>query len=161
MLVCIRISKIVGFLVLTLWDVYKIAIYQQTFKCIFQRIFLSCSLHFVPKTPINVTIGMGIGLALNRRDAITWTINLLGLLVRRPKYSAWWRHQMETINALLAFCAGNSPVTGEFPAQRPVALSFHVFFDLRLSKRLSKQSCGWWSETPSSSLWRHCNGRNL
>ena len=23
----------------------------------------------------------------------------------------WWRHQMETFSALLAFCAGNSPVT--------------------------------------------------
>ena len=32
------------------------------------------------------------------------------------------------------------------------------FFDLRLNKRLSKQPWGWWSETPSSSLWRHRNG---
>ena len=38
----------------------------------------------------------------------------------------WWRHQLETISALLAFCAGNSPVTGEFPAQRPVTRSFDV-----------------------------------
>ena len=30
------------------------------------------------------------------------------------------------------------------------------FFDLRLNKRLSKQSWGWWIETPSQSLWRHC-----
>ena len=30
--------------------------------------------------------------------------------------TAWWRHQMETFSALLALCAGNSPVTGEFPA---------------------------------------------
>ena len=34
---------------------------------------------------------------------------------------------METVSALLAFCAGNSPVTGEFPAQsqwcRPLMLS--------------------------------------
>ena len=29
---------------------------------------------------------------------------------------------------------------GEFPAQRPVTQSFDVFFDLRLNKRLSKQS---------------------
>ena len=63
--------------------------------------------------------------------------------------SAWWRHQMETFSALLVICAGNSPVTGEFPAQRPALLSFDVFFDLRLNKRLSKQSCGWWFETPS------------
>ena len=69
----------------------------------------------------------------------------------------WWRHQMETFSALLAICAGNSPVTGEFPAQRPVTRSFLVFFDLRLNKRLSKQSWGWWFETPSRSLWHHRN----
>ena len=40
---------------------------------------------------------------------------------------------------LLTICAGNSPVTGEFPAQRPVTRSFDVFFDQRLNKRLSKQ----------------------
>ena len=31
--------------------------------------------------------------------------------------------------------AGTSPVTSEFPAQRPVTRSFDVFFDLRLNKR--------------------------
>ena len=46
---------------------------------------------------------------------------------------------------------------GEFPTQRPVTRSFGVFFDLRLNKRLSKQPWGWWFETPSWSLWRHCN----
>ena len=55
-------------------------------------------------------------------------------------YQPWWRHQMETFSALLAFCAGNSPVTGEFPSQRPATRGFDVFFDLRLNKRLSKQS---------------------
>ena len=35
--------------------------------------------------------------------------------------------------------------------------SFDVFFDLRLNKRLSKQPWGWWFETQSLSLWRHCN----
>ena len=49
----------------------------------------------------------------------------------------WWRHKMGTFSALLAPCAGNSPVTGEFPAQRPVTRRFDVFFDLRLNKRLS------------------------
>ena len=53
--------------------------------------------------------------------------------------------------------AGKSPVTGEFPSHRPVTRSFHVFFDLRLNKRLSKQSRRRWFETPSRSLWRHCN----
>ena len=69
----------------------------------------------------------------------------------------WWRHQMETFSALLAICAGNSPVPGEFPAQMPVTRSFDVFFYLRLNKRLSKQSWGWRFETLSCSLWRHCN----
>ena len=68
---------------------------------------------------------------------------------------------MEKISALLVLCAGNSPVTGEFPSQRPVARSFDVFFDLRLNKRLSKQSWGWWFEAPSCSLWRHCNTLGL
>ena len=44
---------------------------------------------------------------------------------------------METFSALLAFCARNSPVTGDFPAQRPVTQSFNVFFDVRLNKPLS------------------------
>ena len=57
----------------------------------------------------------------------------------------WWRHQMEILFALLALCAGNSPVTGEFPSQRPVTRIFGVFFNLRLNKR--------WLVTPSHSLW--------
>ena len=53
-------------------------------------------------------------------------------------------------------------VTGEFPPQRPVTRNFDVFFDLRLNKRLNKQSWGCWFETPSCSLWRHCNDdRNI
>ena len=48
-----------------------------------------------------------------------------------PRILSWWRHQIEKFSALLALCAGNSPVPGEFPAQRPVTRSFDVFFDLR------------------------------
>ena len=44
---------------------------------------------------------------------------------------------METVSALLALCAGNSPVTGEFPSQRPVTRSLDVFFDLRLNTLFS------------------------
>ena len=75
----------------------------------------------------------------------------------RNKLLTWWRHQMETFSALLAICAGNSPVPGEFPTQRPVTRSFDVYFDLRPNGRLSKQSWGWWFETLSRSLWRHRN----
>ena len=47
--------------------------------------------------------------------------------------------------------------TGEFPSQRPVTRSFDVFFDLRLNKRLSKQSRRRWFETQLRPLWRHYN----
>ena len=50
--------------------------------------------------------------------------------------SSWWRHQMEIFSVLLVIYAGNSPVTGEFPAQRPVKRSFDVFFYLLMNK--------WW-----------------
>ena len=64
---------------------------------------------------------------------------------------------METFSALLALCAGNSPVRW-IPPQRPETRSFDVFFDMRPKKRLSKQLWEWWFETPSWSLWRQCNG---
>ena len=68
-----------------------------------------------------------------------------------PKY-AMMTSSNGNVYALLAICAGNSPVSGEFPAQRPVTQSFDVFFDLRLNKRLSKSML-------SRPLWRHCNAR--
>ena len=41
-------------------------------------------------------------------------------------------------------CEGNPPVIGEF-------------FDRHLNRRFNKQSRRWWFETPSCSLWRHCD----
>ena len=102
----------------------------------------------------NMTAEIILGLANERRRYIVMS-PLFGWA--HTKNNPWWRHQMETFSALLAICAGNSPVPGEFPAQRPVTRSFDVFFDLRLNKRLSKQSWGWWFETPSCPLWRHSN----
>ena len=64
------------------------------------------------------------------------TADSLWAWISHPKGQSWWRHQME-FSALLALCAGNSPVTGEFPARMPVTWSFDVFFHLRLNKRLS------------------------
>ena len=55
---------------------------------------------------------------------------------------------MEIFSALLAICAGNSPVTGEFPAQRPVTRSFGVFFDLRIVN-------GWVNNGEAGDLRRH------
>ena len=67
-----------------------------------------------------------------------------------PHFTPWWRHQMETFAALLDICAGNSPVTGEFPAQRPVTRSFDVFFDLCLWIN------GWVNNREAGDLRRHC-----
>ena len=88
---------------------------------------------------------------------IIFTVQMHLLFINRlPLHSSWWRHQIETFSALLAICAGNSPGTWEFHAQRPVTRSFDNFFDLFLIKRLSNQWWGWWFETPSRPLWRHC-----
>ena len=55
------------------------------------------------------------------------------------------------------------PLCGEINGHRWIPLTkasdadFDVFFDLCLNKQLSKQSWGWWFETPSRSLWHHYN----
>ena len=54
-------------------------------------------------------------------------------------------------------CEGNPSVTSEFPSQRPVTLSFDVFFDLRLNEQLCKQSRYRLFGTSLRSLWCHCN----
>ena len=100
------------------------------------------------------TAGIIIG---NHRRFHIETSKGLSLRPEQNGRHSWWRHQIETFSALLAIWAGNSPVPGEFPAQRPVTRSFDVFFDLRLNKRLSKQSWGWWFETLPRPLWRHSN----
>ena len=84
---------------------------------------------------------------------VIWVLLPIQIICHIP----WWRHQMEAFSALLAICAGNSPVPGEFPAQRPVTRSFDVFVDLRLSK----QWWGRWFETLLRPLWRHRNDVEL
>ena len=64
---------------------------------------------------------------------------------------SWWRHQMEKNPRYWPF------VRGGFLSQRTVTRGFDVFFDLRLNKRLYKQSRRLWFETRSRSIWRHCN----
>ena len=101
---------------------------------------------------------------MNHINSLTTLIHITDKKTKHSKpfayfmgYCSWWRNQMETFSAQLAICAGNSPVPCEFPAQRPVTRSCGVFFDLRLNKRLSKQSGDWWLEMLSRPLWPHCN----
>ena len=60
---------------------------------------------------------------------------------------SWRRHQMETFSAFLALRARNSPVTGEFPAQRPVTRNFDVFFNAWTN--------GWINNRYAGDLRRH------
>ena len=71
--------------------------------------------------------------------------------------NAWWRRQMETFLRYWSFVRGihRSPVNSPHKCQWRASL---MFFYRRLNKHLGKQSWGRWFETPSHSLWRHCNG---
>ena len=84
------------------------------------------STHFITKAYHIVTSLLAYG---NNTSAAVWYI-------------------MKTFSTSLAFCAGNSPVTGEFPTQRPVTQIFDVFFDLHLNKQWSKQWRHRWFATP-------------
>ena len=116
--------------------------------------------HFHHRDDIYVSVHSPNNCAWDTAQYIPWNIHpvlLRFVFIDHILMTSWWRHQMETFSALLAFCAGKSPVTGKFPSQRPVTRSFDVSFDLCLNKRLCKQSRCRWFETPSRSLWRHCN----
>ena len=81
-----------------------------------------------------------------------WNICKLGIILIQPLC------MMTSLNGTIFRVTG--PLCGEFNGHRWISLtwSFEVSFDLRLNKRLDKQSWGWWFETPSGSLWRYCNG---
>ena len=99
--------------------------------------------------------------------SVWWRSTFLG--VRRencPRHHTQWRPRLSRKNTFMItssdgniflvtglFSAGNSPVTLTKARDEENV----VFFDLRLNKRLSKQSKRRWFETPSHPLWRHCN----
>ena len=100
--------------------------------------------------------------------SVRWSLHGLSMRapvthIRRP-WSGSSLYQMSMMTSsngnifrVTGHLCGNSPVPGEFPAQRPVPRSFDVFFDVRLNKGLNKQSSGWWFETLSRPFWRHRN----
>ena len=91
-----------------------------------------------------------------------WFYRLYSIFVSRCLHiqqinQPWWRHQMEAFSALLAICAGNSPVSGEFPAQRPVTRGFDAFFDLaRINGWVNNRQAGD-LRRHRAPLWRHRN----
>ena len=92
----------------------------------------------------------------------SWYVVYNQLKMKWPlSFISWWRHKMETFSALLAFCMGNSLVTGEFPAQRRVTWSFDVFFFLSAPESTVEQTMEtlliWGATVLPRSLWRHSN----
>ena len=61
---------------------------------------------------------------------------------------SWWHHQMGTLSALLALCAGNSPVSRAFPhiGQWRGALTFYL---------ISAWINGWVNKREAADLRRH------
>ena len=99
------------------------------------------------------------------RFLIAHTISMLRMIVK----GTYWYLPNPRVNRMMTSSNGNifrvtGPLCGEFtgpgefPTQRPVTRSFDVSVDLRLNKRLSKHTWGWWFETLSGPLWRHRNG---
>ena len=118
----------------------------------------------------------GICIRISSRDIVTcfygnsysWILFSLHIHLKNKTYFvglyavADWNFLTVRVVTMMTSSNGNilrvtGHLCGEFPAQRPVTRSFDVFFDLRLNKRLSKQSWGWWFETQSRPLWRHSN----
>ena len=132
---------------LNVWKYYLKSISSLSFKYLYLY-------YFSPVTWCHILVYISLHFTLLSKY---WPDNL-----RPNAWSGICQYAMMTssngnIFRVIGICAGNSPVPGEFPTQRPVTRSFDVFFDLRLNKRLSKQSWGWWFETLSPPLWRHCN----
>ena len=66
----------------------------------------------------------------------------LSIWISKHSPMPWWRHQMETFSALLAICAGNSPVPDEFTAQRPVTRSFDFFICTSINGIVNNREAG-------------------
>ena len=70
---------------------------------------------------------------------------------------SWWRHQMENIFCITGHLCWEFPGPWWIPGTKASDSELWYFIDLRRNKLLSKQSWGWWFETPSRPLWRHRN----
>ena len=55
-------------------------------------------------------------------------------------YDPWWRHDKETLSALLALCEGNPMSPIDSPRKGPIKLGFGISFAVRLNKLLKKTS---------------------
>ena len=90
----------------------------------------------------------------NRCEIHNWTENAAAA---SSLAAACCKNMMTSSNGNVYRVTGH--LCGEFTGDRGIHRGALMFsqVDLRLNKRLSKQSCGWWFETLSRPLWRHCN----
>ena len=86
-----------------------------------------------------------------------WSNNLGTLSCGQVSVTLMMTSSNGNIFLVTGHLCGEFTSPSEFPAHRPVTQSFDVFFDLRLNKRLSKQSWGWWFEMISCPLSRYRN----
>ena len=70
------------------------------------------------------------------------------------KLCAWWRHQIEISFAILATCAGNSPVTDDLPHKG----QWHRAL---MSSSLCAWRSGWVNSRKACDLRRHCDHYNV
>ena len=103
--------------------------------------------------PDNEIIQISGPISLNQSDCCV-------IQTKQSIMTMWWctgtKVMLTSSNGNIFRVTGH--LCGEFPTQRPVMWNFDVCFDMRLNKRSSKQSWGWWFETPWCPIWCHCNG---
>ena len=74
-----------------------------------------------------------------RRSKKTSKLRVTGLCAGNSPGTGEFPAQMASKAEKVSICWRHHENTGGFPSQRPVTCSFDVFFDLHLNKRLSKQ----------------------
>ena len=126
---------------------YKLKIPGLTFCCDVKHLTNETALAIpanIPGTCQNNGTESALNLAM-RYFQQGFTNSARSFTLRAHRLDPWWRHQMETFSALLSICAGNSPVPGEFPAQRP-ALMFSLICVWN----------GWVNNREAGDLRRYC-----
>ena len=135
-------------------------------------ILINISLKFVPKGQINNIPPLVQIMAWRRSGDKPLSESMMVILlthidsIRHPDLGMLYSSIL--YNGMMTSSNGNifritGPLCGEFTGHRWIPLTkasdaeLWCFLWSRLNKRLSKQSWDWWVETPSRSLWRHCN----
>ena len=125
----------------------------------------------IPIKPSNAFVSMNPPCELNE-NMKWWRLELIGLFNFQTDKPLKIRNYLKLTNIYVYMFTyiyhdnvikwNHFRVTGPLCCHRWIhrtkaSEAFEVFFDLRLNKRLNKQSWGWWFETQSRPLWPHCN----